>query len=116
MKRDMDLIRLLMLQTEGEEPRPDLSGYTQAKVLYHYALLIEANLVHGSIIPDKNGDIGATNILRLTWAGHEFLDAARNDTIWKKSWQKITNSGVQVTMTVLEDLLKSNIKEVLGLS
>ena len=29
MKRDMNLIRLLLLHVEGEEPRPDLSGYTE---------------------------------------------------------------------------------------
>ncbi len=29
MRRDMNLIRLLLLELEGEEPRPDLSAYTQ---------------------------------------------------------------------------------------
>ncbi len=29
MKRDMNLIRLLLLETEGEDPQPDLSAYTE---------------------------------------------------------------------------------------
>lgn len=115
MKRDMDLIRLLLLQTEGEEPKPDLSRYTQAQVLYHSALLIEAKLVHGSTIEDGDGEIATTITSRLTWAGHEFLDAARNDTIWKKAGEKIIHSGVQVTVSVLEELLKKLLKESLGL-
>lgn len=111
----MDLIRLLLLQTEGEEPKPDLSGYTDAQLLYHSALLIEAKLVHGSTIEDAQGEIATTITLRLTWAGHEFLDAARNDTIWKKAGEKIKQSGVQVTVSLLEELLKKLLKESLGL-
>jgi hypothetical protein len=29
VKRDMNLIRLLLLETEGEEPKPDLSTWTE---------------------------------------------------------------------------------------
>lgn len=47
--------------------------------------------------------------------GHEFLDAARNDTIWKKAGEKIKQSGVQVTVSLLEELLKKLLKESLGL-
>lgn len=115
MKRDMDLIRLLLLQTEGEEPKPDLSGYTQAQPVYHAALLIEAHLVHGSIIEDGEGEVASTVTMRLTWAGHEFLDAARNDTIWRKASEKLKQSGVQMTISLLEELLKKLIKEPLGL-
>ena len=46
MKRDMNLIRLLLLETEGEDPKPDLS-----------ALLIEAAFVHGEIITDGNPSV-----------------------------------------------------------
>jgi len=41
MKCDMDLIRLILLDVEGEE-KPDLSGYTGEQVTYHRTLLIEA--------------------------------------------------------------------------
>jgi hypothetical protein len=111
----MDLIRLLLLDTEGEESKPDLGGYTEAQLLYHVALLIEAKLVHGSIIEDGSGEIASTITTRLTWAGHEFLDAARNDTIWKKAREKIKQSGVQVTISLLEELLKKLLKESVGL-
>ena len=47
MKRDMNLVRLLLLQHEGEEPTPDLSGFTDEQQLYHEALLIEAHLLDG---------------------------------------------------------------------
>lgn len=33
MKRDMDLIRLLLLDIEGED-KPDMSGYTEDQIVY----------------------------------------------------------------------------------
>ena len=40
--------------------------------------------------------------------GNGFLDAARNETIWKKASEKIKQSGVQVTLSLLEELLKES--------
>jgi hypothetical protein len=80
MKRDMNLIRLLLLETEGEEPKPDLSPYSGEQRVYHSALLIEAGLIDGQIIPNAIGLPARTVSLRLTWSGHEFLDATRSGT------------------------------------
>lgn len=44
MKRDMELIRLLLLEVEGEEPKPDLSAYSSETQAYHLALLVDAGL------------------------------------------------------------------------
>jgi hypothetical protein len=115
MKRDMNLIRLLLLETEGEEPKPDLSAYDETQSVYHSALLVEAGLVHGEIILDGSGQPTGAVILRLTWAGHEFLDAARNDTIWHKAGERIKKSGVDVTLSLLQEILKQLAKQSLGL-
>lgn len=115
MKRDMELVRLSLLEVEREEPAPDLSGYTEDQKVYRMALCIEAGLVDGVIVPDGNGYPAATSAIRLTWKGHEFLDAARNDTIWKKTLAHVKKAGIAVTLPVLEDLLKKGAKEILGL-
>ncbi len=115
MKRDMNLIRWLLLETEGEDPKPDLSAYTEAQRVYHSALLIEAGLVHGEVILDGDGQPAGTVTLRLTWAGHEFLDAARNDTIWHKAGERIKTSGVDVTLSLLKEILNQLLKQSLNL-
>ncbi len=111
----MDLIRLMLLETEGEEPKPDVSTYTETQRLYHSALLIEAGLVHGEITLDGDGQPAGTVVLRLTWAGHEFLDATRNDTIWHKASERIKKSGVDVTISLLKEVLNQLLKKSLGL-
>jgi len=115
MKRDMELIRLSLLEVEGEEPKPDLSAYSEEQKVYHMALCIEAGLVDGDIVKDGSGYPVGTVAIRLTWKGHELLDAARNDTIWKKTVGQIKKAGVAITLPVLEDLLKKGAKELLGL-
>jgi hypothetical protein len=115
MKRDMNLIRLLLLEAEGEDPKPDLSAYSEGQQVYHSALLIEADLVHGQVITDGSGQPAGAVTLRLTWAGHEFLDAARNDAIWHKAGERIKKSGVDVTISLLQELLKQLLKQSLGL-
>jgi hypothetical protein len=115
MKRDMNLIRLLLLETEGEDPKPDLSPFTEDQRVYHSALLIEAGLVDGQIIQDSNGHPADTVTLRLTWSGHEFLDAARNDTIWHKAGERIKKSGVDVTVSLMKEILNQLLKQSLGL-
>jgi len=114
MKRDMNLIRLLLLETEGEDPKPDLSAYTEDQRVYHSALLIEAGLIDGSIVKNFEGLAATTIRLRLTWAGHEFLDAARNDTIWHKASDRIKKSGVDVTISLMKEILNQLLKQSLG--
>ena len=70
MKREMELIRLSLLEVEQEEPAPDFSGYTEEEKVCHMALCIEAGLVDGAVIKDANGFPAATSAIRLTWRAH----------------------------------------------
>lgn len=113
MKRDMDLIRLLLLDTEGEE-KPDLSQFSKEQLNYHKALLIEAGLVEGKV---GYGDdvISTVKIIRLTWQGHEFLSAARNNSVWNKAKEIISKTNSTITIPILIELLNTIIKGQLGL-
>jgi hypothetical protein len=113
MKRDMDLIRLLLLDVEGEE-KPDLSNYSKEQLNYHKALLIEAGLVEGKV---GYGDdqISVVKIIRLTWQGHEFLSAARNSSVWNKAKEMISKANLSLTIPILTEVLTTIIKGQLGL-
>jgi hypothetical protein len=50
MKRDMDVIRLLLLQLEGDEKATeDLKAYDEPTVVYNAALIVDAGLVEGAV-------------------------------------------------------------------
>jgi hypothetical protein len=82
MKRDMKLIRKLVLNLEdaptGFAPSNlGVAGYTREQIGYHAYLLIQAGLAKGSDVTTigSSGPIGM--ITSLTWAGHEFMCATR---------------------------------------
>lgn len=51
-------------------------------------------------------------IKRLTWEGHEFLDAARNDTTWRKAKDKFLKPAGAWTFSLLLEFLKAEAKKL----
>jgi hypothetical protein len=107
MKRDMDLIRMLLLQQEDGKKPPGLDEYPGEVQAYHAGLLIDAGLVEGQTAPGGQGEIIGAVITRLTWAGHDFLDAARSDTVWNKAKEKVLKPGLSWTLSALVEFLKA---------
>lgn len=87
MKSDMDLIRQILLHIEERDDLGfDFADYEQQMVAYHVRLLVEAGLLHAVALTAIDGTIhlqgGRT---ALTWSGHEFLDAARDEGRWTEA-------------------------------
>jgi len=113
LQRNMDLIRQIMLQVE--QNNGDIK-YDDVSVAKHIELLVEAGLLKAYITrTDIDGAVGAY-VERLTWDGHEFLDAARNESVWNKA-KVITKEKVNtVSFEVLKTLLIKISKSLLDLS
>jgi hypothetical protein len=117
MKRDMDLIRLLLLRSEGDEEAAQLvEKYEVPERAYHVALLQQAGFVDADITCDEHGQPNGAIVRGLTWQGHEFLDAMRDDTVWKKAKNKMIKPGVSWTASLLFEVLKAEAKKQLWLS
>lgn len=83
MKRDDDLIRLMMFEVEAADDWR----------------LLEAGVIQTSLSPEENRrayhaillcDAGLfaqveRGVYRLTSTGHDYISAVRDDTIWKKT-------------------------------
>lgn len=120
MKRDLDIIRKMLLAVEeaptGFAPTLSFEGYTDAQVGYHAYLLIDAGLAKGADVT-SHGSGGPVAIIQyLTWEGHEFADAARDETRWKKAKSIAAEKGGGITLDVMKALLISLTKAALGLS
>jgi len=120
MKRDMELIRKMVIAIEdapgGWAPREmKFDGYTGDQVGYHAYLLVDAGLAKGSDATTISSGTPEYHIHKLTWAGHEFCDAVRDDTRWKKAMGIVAEKGGHVTLEILKELLVSLMKGALGL-
>lgn len=114
MKRDMDLIRRIAIEAEDLPPRHGLTGMdgVDADAFgVHVAWMKEAGLVHADITEYWSDDPPKVHVHRLTWAGCEFLDAARNDTTWNRVKDKVLAPGMSFTFDVLKEALKAEITQ-----
>ena len=125
MKRDWDVVRDLLTQLE-ELPNRDHyvslgnfqfsdkdAAYT---ISYHMELLIEAGLVEGKMRPVLGGGPINFTASRLTWAGHEFLDAIRSDTVWNKTKETFETKGLDMTFETIKAVAAAAMTTMLGLS
>ena len=113
MKRDMDLIREILLQKEAEK-NPMTLSCTKEEFTYHVALLKEGGLVEAIIQSNHVGMPSKAVVIRLTMAGHDFLDSARNENVWHKAKEHIIKSGTAWTFSILAEVLKSLAKQQLA--
>lgn len=116
MKRDWELIRSILFKVEEMESTNTVlddgwfEGYPPEVVSYHMQILIEAGLVVGECSQGIGGPLRCY-VLRLTWNGHEFLDASRDNSRWKKAKEMLMTKGGALTFDVLKALLISLLKE-----
>jgi hypothetical protein len=119
----MELIRKIMLAVEQHEhgfaPRElAIEGYTDEQLGYHCYLLGDAELAEVIEIERRGADSPYAVMRKLTWKGHEFLDAAKDDTTWERAKQRLASVGKSlqtVTLGVLQSLLTDVAKQQLGI-
>ena len=121
MKRNMDLVREILLQIEATEPgkviKIDSPSYGKEEIGLHVELMIGHGLIDGKAIPSGDGAahrILAYGIEGMTWEGQDFLDAARNDTIWKKAKEKCLETTGRLAFDVLKACLVEFGKQAIG--
>ncbi|MGR8964205.1 DUF2513 domain-containing protein [Rhizobium leguminosarum] len=103
MRRDMDLIRELMLKLEALPMRPggayiisyedeevQLPGYSADEIAYHLRLIQQAGLTTLSNFKPMNGGITFSG---FSWEGHDFLDSVRDPEIWQKTEGALKQAG-----------------------
>ena len=109
MKRDMDLVRKILLQCEKQESgfppeKLEIEGYSDAQIGYHVHLMGEAGLLHIVDRTHMQSEAPEAIPLGMTWEGHEFLDAARSETVWEKAKGAASSVG-SVAFGVLKNVL-----------
>ena len=119
MKRDLDLVRELLLALEGA---PEVNaveslvakGYSEEAIGFHSFLLGDAGYARvfdTSTVMDTVPQAIASSI---TWRGYEFLDSARESKRWTKAKGALAKVG-GTSLEVALDLLKDYAKNELGL-
>lgn len=120
MKRDFDLVRMILKEVEGLAPGRQMKNFTYDGFddnvsEAHVVLLIEAGLLDGTIFAPLSGERKGI-ITGLTWAGHDFLDSIQDDTLWAKAQDKVIKPAGGVAFSVLLEWVKAEASQRLGLA
>lgn len=116
MKRDMDLIREVLLRVEdlpfdGRFHNIAVDERSDEEVNYHVMLLHEAGFIEAIDLTTHDGICWKPK--RLTYSGHEFLDAARSDTVWQKAKAWTQQTTGTLTLEGLKIALPQVVKALI---
>lgn len=120
MKRDMELVRKILLHMENDEfaGRPYegswIDGVDETTFFYHVNLMEQANLIKATSykLGDDRGI--AYYPIAITWDGHEFLDAVRDNGVWSKVKKKVGPAIASMPIKVITTVASAIIQQDLG--
>lgn len=115
MKRDMNLVRSILLSIEatpvnGNVPL-DFPGYDEDTVHYHLKIMVDGGLIEGLDISDPFSQ--RVMPMGITWAGHDFIDNARSETVWKKALEIAKSNGGLASIEIMKVAVAQAAKIVL---
>ena len=126
MKRDMDLVRLILLKVEKEHSSGPLynlkiDGYSNEQVPYHCKILFEAGLLSDYISNNAGNKLYIFSVCGLTWDGYDFLEKIRDDSTWKKVKEIAKEHGLpllidtikQISSNIISSMTEGAIKAIL---
>lgn len=108
MKRDWDLMRQILFEVEkwpftGGFDTITIPNHSEPEISYHVSLLADAGLIEAIDVSSHDGV--AWRPKHLTYAGHEFLDAARQDTTWNSAKEKVFKATGTITLEAQKTVL-----------
>lgn len=117
MKRDLDLVREVLLQIEALPAGPPAQYRTSEiddpVLLAHFELVIAAGLVNGKIARSQGARGDVISISGLTWEGHEWLEMVRSQALWNEIKSSLMDNGgaltFELTKAVASKLLRARL-------
>ena len=120
MKRDIELIRQLLLKLEDQKIVPNLTrslrpadlqidGYDIDVIVLHLDMLTNSPYLKNSKI-DTGGNL---LFMGISWEGHELIDAIREKDVWKETLENARKNGSTETISFIFEIAKSVIKKQL---
>ena len=121
MRRDMDLIRVIMLKLEDWDKSPGsilstsdienefpIEGYTHHQVMYHYKLIVDKGWIDTGGFPVIT--FRTLYFRGLTNEGHDFVDSVRDEAVWAMTRDGAKKAGA-FTLELLGQLAKGFAKK-----
>lgn len=126
MKRDMNMIRFVLLEAENDGAiRDDLQeieselkaeygdDYAQIRAC-HIELLSDSGLVSANVKTIGQGKKIFGIINKITWSGYEYLDSVRDREVWRQTkniFKRFGSASLPVIQKIAADVMIKLIKD-----
>lgn len=104
MRRDMDLLREILLFIENQDVNSNrynpitIEGHTALEILNHVQLMEQYGL-----LKDCSYDLSCNTTVRtITWDGYDYLDKVRDNSVWKKTKDTIIQKGLPLIFDTIK--------------
>lgn len=124
MKRDPELIREILLRVEALPighflSNIEIDGYSPDVIGEHVRLLQEVGFIDAQV-SRGNSQMGVMIVVdyainRLLNDGHDFIENAKSDTVWKKAREQVAEKTGDISLTVLKAVLAKTAMQAFGL-
>lgn len=122
MKRDLDLLREILLKIESSEFDKRLytndfvsEEFDYETVAYHLELLNDSNFIVCTKLPRMGTFIDMFTVFRLTSTGHDYLDSVRDESIYKETKSKLGNLISSATLNIIQSVANQILLKKLGI-
>ena len=120
MRRNMEIVRELLIKISiGTENLSYDPTTPEGKLyIYHIEIIEQAGFIKYERLFEDMIPMVYVDEVRLTWSGNDYLDAVKNDNIWKKIKEVIKAKGLElgdVPFSVIIELGKKQVKDLVGL-
>lgn len=124
MKRELDLIRAILLKVEalpvGDSLQSiEVDGYSEDVIAEHVWLLEKSGYLEARIFTERNWQgneqVKGYLITRLLNEGHDFIADAKNDSVWQKATAVIREKSEDVSLAVVKAVVAKMMLQQFGL-
>lgn len=120
MKRDLDLVRQILIFLAENERGPNINwniaidGYAKDQVLHHAHLMEQGGLIVAADATTSCSLWPLAIPLSITWAGHDFLEASNKPGLWEMAKKNVIGPSGGIAFKVLLEWLERRATEALG--
>lgn len=120
MRRDLDLVRQLLLQIEALPAGPPaqyrMSEIEDPVLLAHFELVLASGLVNGKISRSQSSRGDVISISGLTWEGHEWIETVRSQSVWNETKATLIDGRGALTYELTKAVAARILRARLGLT
>jgi hypothetical protein len=127
MKRDIELIRAILLKVEEIPIGQTISSplkineYDEDIIAEHVRLLYEQGYIDARIVEEFDSydlvgspQVESYTITRLLNDGHDFIADTKNPTVWKKTLDSIASKGGDVSLAIVKTVAAKIVSGYFG--